>query len=131
MFDAEWPDPVAETAAYLTAALDVPVRWAVPNPRPTAFVVVRLAGDAGGPRWAERAALDVECWHGAPHGNPKPAHTLSSRVKRALLAAPAADNRIGDAWLTGRAFMPDPDSACPRVVLGAVVLLRPYAPPAP
>lgn len=125
-YDVEWPDATSIVTAYLTDALDVPVRWAVPKPRPDAFVTVLRTGDGEAPRWAERAYLDVQCWSGQPNGNPKPAHTLASAVKRALLAMPSADNPVGDAYLTGRAYMPDPDSGVPRVVLGVAVLLRPH-----
>lgn len=125
MFDAEWPDATEVVTRHLADALDVPVRWAPPAPRPAEFVVVRRTGDGAAPRWAERAILDVECWSGQPNGNPKPAHTLASAVKRALLALPTGNNPVGDAYLTGRAFMPDPTSNVPRVILGVAVLIRP------
>lgn len=127
LFDAEWPDATEVVTKYLNDVLAVPVRWAPPTPRPNEFVVVRRTGDGDAPRWAERAMLDVECWSGKPDSNPKPAHTLASAVKRALLAMPTGDNPVGDAYLTGRAFMADPTSQVPRVILGVAVLIRPRA----
>jgi len=128
MLDAEWPDATEVVARYLIAEGDVPVRWAVPNPRPSSFLVVRRAGSGAPMQWADRASMDVECWSGEPNGNPKPAHLLAAATRRLLLAMPAADNPVADVTITGVAFMADPVSQVPRVVIGAEVLLRPSDP---
>lgn len=126
-FDAEWPDATQVVTEYLTDAVPTPVRWSVPNPRPNEFVVVRRTGNAGAPRWTERAVLDVECWSGQANGSPKPAHRLAGQVARALFQLPSGDNPVTDVSLTGRAYFPDPTSQTPRVTLGVAVLLRPHS----
>ena len=123
--DFAWPDATLEVVRWLTDELyETPVRWAVPTSRPGEFVVVRRAGSGSPMQWADRAALDVECWSGGPDSSPKPAHELAAEVRRALLAAPGGVNPIADVTITGVAFLPDAVSRCPRVVIGAEVLIR-------
>jgi len=128
LLDGEWPDATDVVARYLIAAQDVPVRWAVPNPRPSQFVVVRRVGSGAPLQWADRASLDVECWSGEPNGNPKPAHLLAASIRRTLLAMPDADNPVASVSILGVAYSPDTVALVPRVVLGVEVLLRPSDP---
>ena len=123
--DVQWPDATTEVATYLIDTQALPVRWAVPTDRPAAFLVVRRAGSGQPMMWADRAAMDVECWSGQPNGNPKPAHNLAAAVRQLLIEMPSADNPIADVTITGLAYAPDPVSRCPRVVIGVEVLLRP------
>jgi hypothetical protein len=123
--DAVWPDATSVVTGYLIGAQTVPVRWTVPATRPAEFIVVRRAGSGTPMTWADRAAMDVECWSGDPDGNPKPAHELAATIRRLLCNMPAGDNPVGDVTITGISYLPDPVSRCPRVVIGAQVLLRP------
>lgn len=123
--DVTWPDATTEVATYLIDVQALPVRWAVPTERPAEFLVVRRAGSGQPTMWTDRAAMDIECWSGQPNGNPKPAHLLAAEIRQLLLEMPSADNPVADVTITGMAFLPDAVSRCPRVVIGAEVLLRP------
>jgi hypothetical protein len=102
---------------------DVPVRWAVPNPRPAVFITVYRTGNTDGPKWSDPAAFDVHCWDTSP----KAAHELANRVKAALNTMPERVNRVATTRITGDAFLPDPVSGAARVIVGVNIMLRPRA----
>jgi len=123
--DVDWPDATVEVARWLTAGQPLPVHWTVPNPRPNVFLLVRRAGSGPPLSWADWASMDIECWSGEPHSNPKPAHVLAAGVKRLLRRMPLGPNPVADLRIDRQVFFPDPTTSVPRVVLGAGVLVRP------
>jgi hypothetical protein len=120
----QWFEATAVVTSWLTAVQDLPVRWAVPDPRPNAFIVVRRSGSGEPSSWQDVAQMDIECWSGGPHSNPKPASDLAAAVRGLLDAMPDGDNPVREVTVTGVALSPDPVSRCPRVVIGCQVQLR-------
>ena len=119
-----WPDATTAVTSWLTSQQDLPVRWAVPDPRPDRFIVVRRAGMGEPSTWADRAQMDVHVWSGPPHSSPKRANQLAAQIRALLEQLPDGDNRVSEVVITGWADQPDPVSRCPRVVIGCQVLLR-------
>lgn len=110
----------------------VPVHRAVPNPRPVAFVTVRLLGGAGrDPALpvVDRARVAVESWA----GNVAAAHDLAQNARAVVHAAQGAVlgsiqiYRVVEAG--GPAELPDPISAQPRVTFTVELSVR-IRPPA-
>ena len=128
------PDVVDLMIAWLTAELPnvpdqtaVPIRRAVPNPRPVAFVTVRLIGGAGrDPSLpvTDRAQVAVEAWA----GNVAAAHDLAQNARAVVHTAQGATlggiqiYRVVEAG--GPVELPDPTSAQPRVTFTVELLVR-------
>lgn len=112
-------------ADLIKAMPDVPIRWTVPNPAPDKFIRVLRAGSAAAHRWQDAAAMDFHCYAGAAGDSPKAAGELAARVKSVLLSLPDRPNRVSKVTITGEADLPDATSSRPRVIVGAVVILRP------
>ena len=122
-----WPDPTSVVAAHLIAA-DLTVYWAVPNPRPDEFVVVRTTGAFDRSRVLLKASVDVEVWSGQQGDSPRPAHLLAAQVAEHLWAAPGDANPITDVYVYPPVWLPDAESGCPRCLVRAEVTLKPSAP---
>ena len=128
------PDTVALLIAWLTAELPeipdqsaVPVRRAVPNPRPPAFVTVRLLGGGGrDPALpvTDRVMVAVEAWATSV----AVAHDLAQNARAVVHAAQGAVlggiqiYRVVEAG--GPVELPDPVSAQPRVTFTVEVAVR-------
>lgn len=124
--DLTYDPAVSVVNADLIAQLpDVPVRWSVPNPAPERFVAVFRVGSGSGASWTDPAALDFHCYAGSVADSPKAADALANRVKTALGTMPDRPNRVAKVTITGHAYLPDPTSGRPRVIVGATVVLRP------
>lgn len=128
------PDTVALLIAWLNAELPnvpdqnaVPVRRAVPNPRPPTFVTVRLLGGTGrdpAVPVVDRALLAVEAW--AP--NVAAAHDLAQNARAVVHAAQGVVHggiqvyRVVEAGAPVE--LPDPISAVPRVTFSVELTVR-------
>lgn len=128
------PDTVALLIAWLSAELPnvpdqsaVPVRRAVPNPRPATFVTVRLLGGAGRDPAipvTDRVTVAVESWA----LNVAAAHDLAQNARAVVHAAQGVVHgdvqvyRVVEAG--GPAELPDPISAVPRVTFTVEVAVR-------
>jgi hypothetical protein len=87
------PDAVALYIAWLTAELpeipeqsSVGVYRAIPSPRPTAFVTVRLSGGTGRDDAlpvVDRPLLEFQCWAATPAA----AHDLAQNARAVVLAS--------------------------------------------
>lgn len=128
------PDTVALLIAWLNAELPnvpdqsaVPVRRAVPSPRPPGFVTVRLLGGTGrDPALpvTDRVLIAVEAW--AP--NVAAAHDLAQNARAVVHAAQGVVHGGVQVYQVleagGPVELPDPVSAQPRVTFTVEVAVR-------
>lgn len=119
------PDILATVISYLNAALTPPVSSKVPNPRPTAFVVVRRTGGPLATRVSDQPQLTFECWAATDIA----AYALANQVRALVGAMADGTNRSGTVVyryteFSGPAYLPDPDSEQDRVTWTASLHAR-------
>lgn len=120
-----WPVPTELVTAYLLGQTDIPVRWAVPSPRPNACIIVRAVGTAERSEWSEVVVMDIEVWSGRPGDSPRGAAALVQDVREWLIQAPGTVEQIVDVTCGSAQFLPDPESNAPRYLLSADVRVKP------
>ena len=121
-----YPSPIATIRTYLnTKAADAadPVRayGGVPNPRPSRFVRLMLAGTTDLSVAHRDARVVVECWEATEQD----AERLADLVHEWLCGMWTEDGHVPqgpDGWLGGPYSQPDPDSETPRYT--QTVILR-------
>ena len=122
-----WPSVTATVATHLNEVLDVPVRWAVPNPRPDAFITITRIGSVTDEPWIDGAAVQFAVYSGEPGDSPAAADALAYTLRAAVEAMPGQCPPVAKARVTGIAASPDPLSGAPRVLVGAQIWVKPAA----
>ncbi len=123
-----FPSPVATIRTYLDqhalASSDlVRAHGGVPNPRPTRFVRLQLAGTTVTSLAHRDCRVVVECWEASEHD----AERLADKVFGWLCDMDTQDGHVPqgrDGWLGGPYSQPDPDTGTPRYVMTVILRQR-------
>ena len=120
-----FPDVIKALASLLRTALAVPVGTNVPNPRPTAFVLLRRVGGQRRSLVVDQPTVAVEAWH----ANEVAATALAQLARAHIHAAvgtslPAVGTVYRVDEFAGPASLPDPDSDQARVTFTVSIAVR-------
>lgn len=117
-------DAVSLAVGHLGGLLTVPVRGAVPNPRPAEFVTIRRIGGPRQTMVSDNAMLSIEAWAKSEAA----AHDLAQLTRAhiyAMQGAVVAGVQVyGVVEVGGPAALPDPLSEQPRYTFAVQLAYR-------